>query len=155
MPHSRRSHTPIVRVLFVAPLLVVFLRAPVRAQPATIAEPSPPAASPPAAPAVTPATPPAASAAPIIAQPEPLAGVSDGTIFLRSPDDAFVFFPNGRLQLDTYVFHSDNKTPNDTFLIRRARLELAGWIAGVAFFHLAGDFAAGVPATSGVPKAAK
>ena len=46
---------------------------------------------------------------------------------------------------------SDNKTPNDTFLIRRARLELAGWISGFAFFHLAGDFAAGVPAATGAP----
>jgi len=151
MPHSCRSHAPIVRALLVAALLVVFLRAPVRAQTATTGEPSAPPASPPAAAVVTPATPAAASAAPVTAQTDPLAGVSDGTIFLRSPDDAFVFFPNGRLQLDTYVFHSDNKTPNDTFLIRRARLELAGWIAGVAFFHLAGDFAAGVPATSGVP----
>jgi len=39
---------------------------------------------------------------------EPIAGVSDGTIFLRSPDNNFVFFPNGRLQLDSYFFHSDS-----------------------------------------------
>jgi len=105
--------------------------------PAPVPPPSPP---PPEIPA-----PPAAEAS------QPLAGVSDGSMFLRSPDDEFVFFPNGRLQVDTYVFHSDNKTPNNTFLIRRARLELAGWIAKLAYFHLAGDFAAGVPATSGVP----
>jgi phosphate-selective porin len=108
----------------------------------------------PPAPAAVAAPAPVAPPAPAPAPPsEPLAGVSDGSLFLRSPDDAFVFFPNGRLQVDTYLFHSDNKTPHDSFLVRRARLELAGWISGLAFFHLAGDFAAGVPATSGVPAA--
>jgi phosphate-selective porin len=104
------------------------------------------------APAPVPIPPPALApvSAPVLGT-EPLAGVSDGSMFFRSPDNAFVFFPNGRLQLDTYVFHSDNKTPKDSFLVRRARLEIAGWISGFAFFHLAGDFAAGVPASSGVP----
>jgi len=119
-----------------------------------------PAAAPPPPPALPPAPPPApaampapleASPAPVLDPNQPLAGVSDGSMFLRSPDNEFVFFPSGRLQVDSYFFSSDNKTPNNTFLIRRARLELAGWIARLAYFHLAGDFAAGVPATSGVP----
>ena len=52
-----------------------------------------------------------------------------------------------------YFFHSDIKSPpipTNTFLIRRARLELTGWIANFAYFSLAGDFAAGPPATAGV-----
>ena len=77
---------------------------------------------------------------------EPLAGFSDGTAFLRSPDNAFILFPNGRLQVDGYLFKSENTTPNPGFLLRRARLELGGWIDNLVFFSLAGDFAAAVPA---------
>jgi len=54
---------------------------------------------------------------------EPLAGFSNGTAFLRSPDNEFVLFPTGRLQLDTYLFQSTNKVPNNTVLVRRARIE--------------------------------
>ncbi|HSS39814.1 MAG TPA: porin, partial [Polyangia bacterium] len=79
---------------------------------------------------------------------EPLAGFSDGTAFLRSPDNTFVLFPSGRLQVDSYVFHSANKVPNDTFLIRRARLEVGGWVGGFVYFWLAGDFAQGPPAAA-------
>jgi phosphate-selective porin len=135
--------------------------------PPSAAQPTPPAA--PAAPALTeapppPPPPPVAMPAPpppmppqpaqtTVVEPvltagngEPLAGFSDGTAFLRSPNNDFILFPNGRLQLDTYLFHSDNKTPNETFLIRRARLELGGWIGGWVFFSLAGDFAQAPPA---------
>src|SRR5690349_11875528 len=59
---------------------------------------------------------------------EPLAGFSDGTAFLRAPDNSFVLFPNGRLQVDGYFFKSANPPPKDTFLLRRARIELGGWI---------------------------
>ena len=31
---------------------------------------------------------------------EPLAGFSDGTAFLRSPDNTFILFPSGRLHID-------------------------------------------------------
>ena len=79
---------------------------------------------------------------------EPLAGFSDGTAFLRSPDNTFILFPSGRLQVDSYVFHSANKVPNDTFLLRRARLEVGGWIGGFVYFWLAGDFAQGPPAAA-------
>jgi Phosphate-selective porin O and P len=85
---------------------------------------------------------------PPVAPPEPLAGFSDGTAFLRSPDNEFILFPNGRLQNDVYLFKSDNKVPNNTFLIRRARLEINGWIGPWFFFHLAGDFAVGAPAAA-------
>ena len=147
MPHRHRHRTPILEALFVVALVSV-PRTPVLAQssPSSASSAPLPPSSLGAAGAI-----PAAPAVPVASPAEPLAGVSDGSMFLRSPDDTFVFFPNGRLQVDTYVFHSDDKTPNNSFLIRRARLELAGWISGFAFFHLAGDFAAGVPATTGVP----
>ena len=83
---------------------------------------------------------------------EPLAGFSDGNAFLRSPDNGFIFFPNGRLQVDTYLFLTQGKKsakiPNDTFLLRRARLELGGWVGGFVYFWLAGDFALGPPAAA-------
>jgi hypothetical protein len=111
---------------------------------ATVESPAPPPPVPP-----QPEPLPAAASAP---GGEPLAGVSDAAMFLRSPDGSFTFFPNGRLQNDVYLFKSSNPTtPNRSFLIRRARLELGGWIGTWAFFSLAGDFAAGVPATAGVP----
>ena len=129
--------------------------APAAATPAAAppAPPAPAAAAPeaPAAPpALEPAPPPAAVALPPAPLPEapaapppppslpastavasePLAGFSDGAAFLRSPDNDFVLLPGGRLQIDGYFFHTDdkNKPPNNTFLLRRARLELDGWI---------------------------
>jgi phosphate-selective porin len=81
----------------------------------------------------------------------PLAGFSDGTAFLRSPDDQFFLFPNGRLQLDSAFFQSDNKTPSNTFFIKRARAELAGWIGKWVYFSIAGDFALGAPSTTAAP----
>ncbi len=99
-------------------------------------------------PLATPAVPPLT---PVLA--EPLAGISDGNAFLRSPDNDFILFPNGRLQVDTYLFHYSGdknkaKIPNDTFLLRRARLELGGWIGSFVYFWLAGDFALGPPASA-------
>jgi len=102
---------------------------------------------PPAPPPV--ATPPVAETpAPVPASAEPLAGFSDGTAFLRSPDNDFVLFPGGRLQTDFLHLRTENKAPNDTFWIRRARLELNGWIGRWVFFSLQGDFASGPPAAA-------
>jgi hypothetical protein len=132
-------------------------------QPAAAPEapPSPPPASatavtatPPPAPATTPA--PAPATTPALPQkapqppppPEPLAGFSDGTAFLRSPDSFFQLFPSGRLQVDSYFYKSKLKVPNNSFLIKRARAELTGWIGPMFFFSIAGDFAAGPPAAA-------
>jgi phosphate-selective porin len=124
--------------------------APAPAAPAPEVAPMPPPPPPPAGIAVPlpPPPPPEPPPAPPALAPtgEPLAGFSDGSAFLRSPDNAFVLFPNGRLQIDGYAFKTDNTKPNNTFLIRRARLELGGWIDNLVFFSLAGDFAAGAPA---------
>ena len=79
---------------------------------------------------------------------EPLAGFSDGTPFLRSPDNDFVLFPGAQFQVDGYFFHSKNKTPNDTFLLRSARLDLGGWVGPWVYFFLSGEFAAGPPAAA-------
>jgi hypothetical protein len=80
---------------------------------------------------------------------EPLAGWSDGTLFMRSADNQFLLFPNGRLQVDTYIFkRNTNQMPNDSFLLRRARLEAFGWIGPWFGFNIAGDFASAPPAAA-------
>jgi hypothetical protein len=126
--------------------------------PAPAVAPAPvPAEAPPTAPVVVPAPvvstplPPAPVAVmpvPVPVAEEPLAGFSDGIPFLRSPENGFIIFPSGRLQTDTYIFNRNegSKSPNDTFLLRRARLELTGWIGGLAYFSIAGDFAQAPPA---------
>jgi phosphate-selective porin len=114
--------------------------------PSAAMPPPPPAEAPPPPPAPVEIVPAAPAPAAVVLPTEPLAGLSDGTAFLRSPDNTFILFPNGRLQIDGYAFKTDNPKPNNTFLIRRARLELAGWIDNLFFFSLAGDFAVGAPA---------
>ena len=76
-------------------------------------------------------------------------------MFLRSPDNEFQLFPNGRLQVDGYFFKRDDqpgaspagpRMPPDTLLLRRARIEMYGWIGRWFGFNIAGDFASGAPA---------
>jgi len=121
-------------------------------------EAEPPAPAPGAAPsaaavAAEPAPAPAPPAAGAPTAEQPWAGFSDGTAFLRSPDNAFILFPSGRLQIDGYFFHGENKNPNNTFLVRRARLETTGWIGPQFYFSLAGDFAAAPASTTAAPVA--
>jgi hypothetical protein len=78
---------------------------------------------------------------------DPIAGWTDGTVFLRSPGNNFVLFPSGRLQVDAYTFaRPTNDMPVDSVLLRRARLELTGWVGPWVYWSIAGDFAAGAPA---------
>lgn len=78
---------------------------------------------------------------------DPIAGVSDGQFYLRSPDNMFVLLPGGRLQVDYYGYSRPTGDMNEsTVLLRRARLEAAGWVGGWFYWNLAGDFAAGAPA---------
>jgi hypothetical protein len=126
--------------------------------PATTETPPPPPAAAETPPPVvvipspsTPPLPPVALSVPAAtpATTDPLAGVSDQTAFLRSPDNEFILFPNGRLHLDGYFFKTGGpKPPNDTFLVRRARAELAGWIGKWFYFAIGGDFASGPPAAA-------
>jgi phosphate-selective porin len=90
----------------------------------------------------------AAAAPPAPTAGGPLAGFSDGTPFLRSPDGDFVIFPGARFQVDGYFFHSQDKTPNRTILLRSARLELSGWLGSFVFFNVTGEFAAAPPAAA-------
>jgi phosphate-selective porin OprO and OprP len=128
---------------------------PTPVEPMAVPPPAPMAVPPPAPMAVAaPAMPPAAEAVPVS---EPIAGISDSNAFLRSPDGSFVLFPNGRFQTDLYTFgyakdKNKDKIPNNTFLLRRARLELGGWIGSWVYFWLAGDFALG-PAAAAAPVA--
>jgi hypothetical protein len=96
-----------------------------------------------APPAAAPAAPPPSPEPP--APLAPLAGISDGAAFLRSPDNFFQLFPGGRLQIDSNFFKGKAKLPNNTFAIKRARVELSGWVGPMFFFSLGGDFASGPP----------
>jgi hypothetical protein len=122
--------------------------APADATPAPV--PAPMAAPAPMAPAVAPM----AAEAPAVDN-EPLAGISNGTAFMRSPDNEFILFPNGRLENDGYFYKSDSKgsVPRNTFLIKRARLELAGWVGSWVYFQIGADFASAPPSTTTIPVA--
>jgi phosphate-selective porin len=94
-----------------------------------------------------------------VAKPDPIAGYSNGSFFLRDPNDWFVLFPKGRLQIDGYFFpqrgdapagvennaQSDPR-PKSTVFVRRARAEVQGTLLGHFDFHIAGEFAS-TPAT--------
>jgi hypothetical protein len=100
----------------------------------------------PAPPAETPAPAPAAAGDEAMSPTDPLAGWSGDTPYLRSADNGFVLMPGGRLQVDGYFFKRDtDKMPTPSILLRRARLELAGWVGPWFFYNLAGDFAAAPP----------
>ncbi len=78
---------------------------------------------------------------------DPLAGFSGDTAYLRSADNRFVLLPSGRLQVDGYFFkRPTDGLPQDAILLRRARLELGGWVGTIFGFQIGGDFAAGTPA---------
>jgi hypothetical protein len=133
--------------------------------PCLAAAQQPPAPTP-AAPSAT-TTPPAAApqqTAPAV-EPAPLAGYNGGGFFLRDPNDLFVLFPKGRLQIDYYNFlnrgdppvdpvtglpkganSTSDKRPDDTLFVRRARVELNGTFAKHFEFQIAGEFGS-VPAT--------
>jgi len=92
---------------------------------------------------------PRAAAAEGLTPDQPLAGWSNEMPFLRSPDNSFVLFPSGRLQIDGYFFRRESASmPTDTVLLRRVRLEAYGWVGPWLYFNLAGDFALGPPAAA-------
>jgi phosphate-selective porin len=68
---------------------------------------------------------------------------ADG-VFLRSRDGAIVLFPGGRLQVDGAFF--PRQTPKSGAYIRRARVELRGWLGPLFYFDVSSDFAPGPPA---------
>ena len=56
---------------------------------------------------------------------DPIGDFADG-VFLRSRDGAIVLFPGGRLQIDGAFFRQ--QTPKSGAFVRRARVELRGWL---------------------------
>jgi phosphate-selective porin len=78
---------------------------------------------------------------------EPIGGFTDG-IFLRSRDGQVVLFPGGRLQVDGAFF--PRQTPKSGVFIRRARVELRGWLGPVFYFDVSADFAPQPPAGADV-----
>jgi hypothetical protein len=120
------------------------------------AAPAPAAASAPAVAVVPPAPVPAPPPS-LFERDEdaPLAGYTNGTPFIRSRDNNFVLFPNGRLNVDGFFFPNrgdppgsgtapdgvSDQRPRDTVFIRRARAELNGTLIKRFDFMIAGEFA--------------
>jgi phosphate-selective porin len=82
---------------------------------------------------------------------DPVGDDADG-VFLRSRDGAIVLFPGGRLQIDSAFF--SQQTPKSGAYIRRARLELRGWLGPLFYFDVSGDFAPAPPAGADVAPSA-
>jgi phosphate-selective porin len=80
----------------------------------------------------------AAAPAPI----EPIGGFSDG-LYLATHDGQIVLFPGGRLQVDGAFF--PRQTPKSGVYLRRARVELRGWLGPLFYFDVSGDFAPAPP----------
>jgi len=74
---------------------------------------------------------------------DPLAGFAGERAFLRSPGNEVTLFPSFLLQVGGAFFPQQNDLESGFFL-RRARLELAGWMGPMFYFDLAGDFAPAV-----------
>ena len=75
----------------------------------------------------------------------PTAGVSVDTTFLRSANNLFIVFPSARLQVDGTFFSV--QSVKSGFLLKRVRLELAGWIGPGVYYNISGDFASPAGAT--------
>jgi phosphate-selective porin len=86
-----------------------------------------------------------------VASAEQVGDDADG-VFLRTRDGAIVLFPGGRLQVDSAFFQQ--QTPKSGAYIRRARLELAGWLGPLFYFDISGDFAPLPPAGTDVAPSA-
>ncbi|MDB4981161.1 MAG: hypothetical protein JWM82_1913 [Myxococcales bacterium] len=72
---------------------------------------------------------------------DPVAGVAGERVFLRSPGNEIVLLPSLRLEVGGAFFARSQ--PPSGFTLRRARVELAGWMGPQFYFDLAGDFATG------------
>ncbi|MSP62126.1 MAG: hypothetical protein EXR72_17685 [Myxococcales bacterium] len=109
--------------------------------------------APPAAPAPPP-PPPTATLPTALAPAAPLAGYSGGLFFLRDPNDWFIAYPKGRLQVDSYLFVNRGDAPadvvpnsaadprlKDTIFVRRARVGVAGTFIKHFDFYIEGEWA--------------
>jgi hypothetical protein len=73
---------------------------------------------------------------------DPLAGLSGERAFLRAPSNEIVLFPGLLLQVEG-AFYPRGGSFDSGFSLRRARVELAGWMGPMFYFDLQGDFAPG------------
>jgi len=85
------------------------------------------------------------------ASTDPIGDDADG-VFLRSRDGAIVLFPGGRLQIDSAFFRQ--QTPKSGGYIRRAQVELRGWLGPLFYFDVSGDFAPAPPVGADVAPSA-
>ena len=74
--------------------------------------------------------------------PDRIGGFSGG-LYLQTPGGQVVLFPGGRLQVDGAFFPRQN--PKSGVFVRRARVELRGWLASLFYFDVSGDFAPSPP----------
>jgi len=72
-------------------------------------------------------------------------GFSDH-LFVRAPGDQVVLFPGGRVQVDGGAY--PRQTIKSGIFIRRARVELTGWVGRIFYFDASADFAPSPPAGS-------
>jgi phosphate-selective porin len=129
-----------------------------RAKPKPKAKPPEPepVPAPEAEPEVTPATAPAPKptmpaeqATDLEARAESPAGSAVGfsdRIFVRTPGDEVIVFPGARVQVDGAAF--PRQTPKSGVYLRRARVELTGWVGRIFYFDASADFAPSPPAGS-------
>jgi hypothetical protein len=110
------------------------------------------ASAPPIAPPVS-APPPRPEGAAVVAPGpnEPLAGLAGERAFLRSPGNEIVLYPGLLVQVGGEFFPPRDNLPSG-FSLRRARLELSGWMGSMFYFDVAGDF---VPVTVPVASAGR
>jgi len=73
---------------------------------------------------------------------DPLAGFAGERPFLRSPGNEVVLFPGLLLQVMGAFFPPQDNLKSG-FSLRRARVELAGWMGPMFYFDVAGDLAPG------------
>jgi len=70
-------------------------------------------------------------------------GFSD-RLFIRSPGGEVVVFPGGRVQVDAAAF--PRQTPKTGAYLRRARIELTGWVGRIFYFDVSAEAALPPPA---------
>ena len=114
-----------------------------KSEPRPEPKPEPRLEAPPPAPEVTVGGVPVAAVVPALdvepANPsEAIVGFSD-RLFIRSPGGEVVVFPGGRVQVDGAAF--PRQTPKSGAYIRRARVELTGWLGRIFYFDVSAEFA--------------
>jgi len=77
-----------------------------------------------------------------------IVGFSD-RLYVRSPGGEVIVFPGGRVQVDAAAF--PRQTPKSGAYIRRARVELTGWLGRIFYFDVSADFAPDVPSGEALP----